>query len=125
MTAPIDGGHNFCGFGDMKGYNKMILTDFKPSHATGILKSGVCIKSCPQEKDKEFKDGVDCKSNSKVKCDKRKSYITRDAFDFCLPVSKDALEKDEQAGYKLFKDWLSNSPIGTIYEDMYKSSTSI
>lgn len=91
LTAPIDAGQNFCGFGPMEGYKKMILTDFMASSGPSILNSGVCIKECPQKSGIEFKDGANCKSNAKVKCDKRKSYATRDAFDFCLPTGKDAL----------------------------------
>jgi len=79
----------------MKGYNKMILTDFKLASGTGILKSGICVKECPTKSGEEFKDGTSCKSNEKIKCKARKSYKTRDAFDFCLPTSKDALKTDE------------------------------
>jgi len=71
------------------------LTDFHLSSGPDILKSGVCIKECPHEGGIEFKEGVNCKSNSKVKCKKKKSYATRDAFDFCLPVSKNALGEKE------------------------------
>lgn len=69
----------------------MILTDFKLSSGTGILESGVCVKECPKVAGVELKDGVNCKSNGKKKCDGLKTYPTRDAFDFCLPASKEAL----------------------------------
>ena len=91
LTAPIDAGLNFCGFSPMEGYGKMMLTNFKLTAGADILKSGVCIKECPHAAGVELKDGVDCKSNAKIKCDKLKTYETRDAFDFCLPVSKSAL----------------------------------
>lgn len=74
----------------------MVLTDFKLTSGTGILKSGVCIKACPTEKDIEFKDGENCKSNDKVTCDGKKSYITKDVFDFCLPVSSEAFTATEK-----------------------------
>ena len=95
LTAPIDGGLNFCGFGSMKGYNKMVLTDFELASGPSILKSGMCVKECPQVKGTEYKDGENCKSNAKIKCDGKKTYKTKDTFDFCWPVDKSALTEKE------------------------------
>lgn len=125
LTAPIDAGQNFCGFGAMKGFDKMILTDFKLSSGTSILKSGVCIKECPTKGGVALKEGTNCKSNSKVKCEKSRSYETYDAFDFCLPTGKEALTADEQKGYEYVMTMLYDSPAGSIYEALFKSSTSI
>lgn len=106
LTAPIDGALNFCGFDntatggvDMKGYPKMMLTSFDATKTLGILKSGVCLKTCPKEKGKTLVDGTDCKSNKNYECGKHESYVTRDAFDFCLPASADALKPAEKDGY--------------------------
>ena len=99
LTAPIDGGLNFCGFGDYKDYKKMMLTNFHPVEMLDILKSGVCIKACPTEKDKDLTNDVDCKDNEKIKCDARKTYETTDLFDFCMPTGEDTLNEDEKEGY--------------------------
>lgn len=100
LTAPIDADNNFCGFGEMKDYPRMILTNFQLTEATDILKSGVCIKKCPSTDDTgAFAEG-ECKSNGKVKCEDHEKYATKDIFDFCLPTSADALSKEELAGYK-------------------------
>jgi len=95
LTAPIDADLNFCGFGEMEGYPKMILTNFKLTSGAYILKSGVCITECPKEGGTEFKNGVNCKSNSNAKCSSKKSYKTYDAFDFCLPLNREALSAEE------------------------------
>jgi len=125
LTSPIDGGLNFCGFGEMEGYDKMILTDFKVTLGPNILRSGVCIKECPHEGGIELKEGVNCKSNSNVKCKKKKTYKTRDAFDFCLPMDKGALSAESAEGYDYLMKMLEDSPAGMVFEDMYKSSTSM
>lgn len=86
LVAPIDAGLNVCGFGDMAEYPRMIFTDLDPTLLLGILKTGVCIKECPQEGGVKFKDGDNCKDNSAVKCeDAKKSYNTVDVFGFCVP----------------------------------------
>lgn len=100
----------------------MILTSFDVTKTIGILKSGVCLKACPTEKDKNL---VDCKSNANYKCEDHKSYPTKDVFDFCLPTSKEDLPKADQEGFDYLQKWLKNSRAGSFYEDLYKSSTSI
>ena len=95
LTSPIDGGLNFCGFESMEGFNKMVLTNFELSAGAEILRSGVCVKECPHESGIELKEDVTCKSNDKIKCKGKKTYKSRDAFDFCLPVNKDALSEKE------------------------------
>jgi hypothetical protein len=129
LTAPVDGGLNFCGFGEMEGYPKMILTSFKlsfnVSSGSNILKSGVCVKECPQERGKDLKEGVDCKSNKEIKCNARKTYITYDAFDYCLPLYERALTADEKEGYEYLMNWLSESTVGVAFDDTYKSRSSI
>ena len=75
----------------MQGYDKMILTNFKLSSGADILRSGICIKECPTENGLALKEGSNCKSNEKVKCKGKKTYISRDAFDFCLPVGRESL----------------------------------
>lgn len=106
LTAPIDGALNFCGFDntasggeDMTGFPKMMLTTFKVQETTGILKSGVCLSTCPAAKGKDLVEGTDCKSNGNFKCSEHKTYLTNDVFDFCLPASAAALKPDEKAGY--------------------------
>lgn len=54
LTAPVDGGLNFCGFGEMDGYPKMLLTSFELSSGGEILRSGVCVKECPLEGNKDL-----------------------------------------------------------------------
>lgn len=109
----------------MKDYPKMILTTFEITDGFGILKSGVCIKECPTEKGKDLKDGEDCKSNKEIACDKHKTYVTKDVFDFCLPASADALSENEKKGYEALMSALHDSAAGTVFQDMYKSSTSM
>lgn len=87
MTAPIDGGGNFCGFGSMEGYGNMILTDFALTDVMGILNSGVCVSECPQGPDFNFVEGTNCKGNDYVSCSDGRSYDTMDTFDFCIPES--------------------------------------
>ena len=71
LTAPIDGAKNFCGFGPMEGYPKMMLTNFHPAELTDIPYSGVCIKECPKVKGNTLTSGNDCLDNEKVKCSER------------------------------------------------------
>lgn len=96
LTAPIDGANQFCGFGENKDYPKMILTSFDITKTIGILKSGVCLKKCPTEKEQDL---VDCKDNANYKCGDHKSYKTKDVFDFCLPTAKEDLPEGDQEGF--------------------------
>jgi choline transporter-like protein 2/4/5 len=126
LTAPIDAGKNFCGFGEMEGYPKMILMNFDlTGFASNPLNTGICLKKCPTESGKDFVEGTDCKGNDKVPCNDRKSYKTRDVFDFCFPTSKDALDANEVKGYDYLIKYLEESPVGSVYQDLYKSSTSV
>lgn len=94
LTAPIDGANNFCGFGDYKDYKKMMLTSFSIMDGAGILRSGVCVKACP-DKVAPLKEGEDCKGNANFQCSKHESYKTKDILDFCLPMSKSDLPEDD------------------------------
>jgi len=106
LTAPLDASNNFCGFDAYAQYPKMMVTDFSV-HGVGsaydILKSGVCIKTCPDESNKALVDGTDCSSNAKVACNARTTYKSIDVFDFCIPAGKDALSDAEWAVYEAAK----------------------
>jgi hypothetical protein len=75
LMAPLDKDNNFCGFpnpdgADMTGYPKLILTSYVSSNPIDILKSGVCVKTCPSKADAaegstfEWKKGVNCNGGS-------------------------------------------------------------
>jgi hypothetical protein len=49
LIAPIDADENFCGFGEMKGYSKMLFRDYKVETTIDIIKSGICVKECPKD----------------------------------------------------------------------------
>lgn len=85
----------------MAGYPKMIFTKFGVTEANDILKSGVCVTLCPNEKKDKgtWKTGETCLDNEAIKCADAGYYDTIDVFDFCVPTSADALSPDEKAGY--------------------------
>lgn len=128
LTAPIDASGNFCGFGDMKDYPKMILANFHAYPLTKIPNTGLCVKECPKEKNTNFVNGQNCKDSGsdEYTCANRESdYASKDIFDFCLPPSLDSMSDKDKAGYEYFfnefKKQMSSSPFG----DMYKCSTSM
>lgn len=108
--APIDAANNFCGFGDMKGYDYLLLTDFSDiQNPVSILSTGVCIKECPVDMKATYTDGKDCKDNTKVKCSDAHASKTQDFLGICVPMNKNALNTpEEKAGYaalmKFIKD---------------------
>ena len=65
LIAPIDASEEFCGFGEMKGFPKMIFNQFEVTKTFDILKSGVCVKECPTGPDFVWKDGGNYKNNAK------------------------------------------------------------
>lgn len=126
LTAPIDGDLHFCGFdAGYEKFPKMMLTSFDPSKLTDILTSGVCLKTCPTKADEDLVEDDTCKGNAKYRCDHHKTYETIDAFDFCLPKNKDALKPEEAKAYDYLINELKNSAAGSVFQDMYKSSTSM
>jgi hypothetical protein len=80
LTAPMNGDHDFCGFGSRKGYPKLYITNFATTNVMTIMKSGVCVKECP----KKAKVKMAC-ALKKGKCPTSK-YPTKDWYDFCLPA---------------------------------------
>ena len=125
LTAPIDASNNFCGFGAMEGYPKMMLTRFIAQKPLQTLKSGVCLKECPRNNSLALVDGKNCRSNMNAKCSDRASYKSRDLMDFCLPWSKDALNVAEREGYNDTLEELKNSQFGSIFQEMYRARISI
>lgn len=103
----------------------MMLTSFDISKTTEILTSGICLKKCPTEKDKTLVEDESCKGNANYACDKHTTYETKDVFDFCLPTGKEALKEDEAKAYDYLIKQLKESAAGSVFQDMYKSSTSM
>ena len=128
LTAPLDAQNNFCGFDAYADYPKMMLTTFELEDLISpfdILKSGVCIKTCPTESGKTLAEGTDCMGNSKRACSVRTTYKSIDVFDFCIPASKDALSEAEWAVYESAKQEMKDSAAGSIFSDLYNSSRAI
>ena len=96
-----------------------------------ILRTGVCIKECPKEKDKVLKSGDNCldpvaaPKAGQPSCALRKTYKTYDVFDYCIPASKDAVSPTEWKAYELAKAELKESSAGSFFTDLYNASTAI
>lgn len=125
--APLDAEKNFCGFGSMEGYPKLLLTSFKNvANPLAILQTGVCIKECPHDQSMKFENGKNCKDNKEVKCSVAKSSKTfNNPLDICFPVNKNALDKAEQEGFEKLIEAIKSNPAGKMFEDMKASSTSM
>jgi len=65
LTAPIDANGNFCGFGKMKGFPEMFISNWEVTDLAGIFKSGVCVKGCPKTDKHVFKKNVNCLAPAK------------------------------------------------------------
>jgi hypothetical protein len=52
----------------MKDYPKMIFTNLVDTSVNKILKSGVCVKECPENKEYKFENGKNCMKNSELDC---------------------------------------------------------
>ena len=97
----MDGENNFCGFDKMAGYPKMVFTNFKATQPFDILRSGVCVKECPQDDTMTFTNGDNCLDNTNKKCtDMDHSYNTVDLMDYCIPQGVDVLPEADKEGYK-------------------------
>lgn len=137
LMAPLDKDNNFCGFtnpdgADMTGYPKLILTSYVSSNPIDILKSGVCVKTCPSKADAaegstfEWKKGVNCNGGSDNSCDIHSKYPTlNNPLDICIPVNTDAFTDEEKIGFKAMVDYFKNTAAGQVLNDMYLSSTSM
>ena len=90
-----------------------------------ILKSGVCVKTCPDESGKTLVEGTDCLGNLQKACNTRTTYKSIDLFDFCIPASKDALSEQEWLIYEKAKAEMKESPAGSLFTDLYNSSNAI
>jgi hypothetical protein len=124
LIAPIDADNNFCGFGKMKGYPNMMFNNFQLTEALSILKSGVCIKDCPQSKDVVFKEGENCKSNSKEQCPTR-SYNTIDFVGYCFPQNSNGLTEEEWVKVRVIKQMFLKSKTGVLFNDLFTAQKSI
>jgi len=122
LTAPMDGQHHFCGFGEGKQWPKLYLANLATADALAIMRSGVCVKECPKKK------GIQLKCNTKgnhsygKKCPKS-TVATRDWYDFCLPTKK-AIKNSKgfKKGVAALQNAVKNSSAGAALLDMWKAS---
>jgi hypothetical protein len=133
LIAPVTGDKQFCGFDDMKGYPKMIFTEYASTSVTSILKSGVCVEKCPHDDKYKFAD-LKCKDNTKTKCAKlakgptgtaRTPYPTVNFVNYCLPKSTKVFTPAEKKGLLAIKKAFMNSKAGTLFNDLYNASRAV
>lgn len=104
----------------------MVFTNFKATQPFDILRSGVCVKECPQDNTMTFTNGDNCLDNTNKKCtDMDHSYNTVDLMDYCIPQGVDVLPEADKEGYKAAKKALLDSDAGSYLLDIYKCSDAV
>jgi len=89
LFSPLDGDEHFCGHEPgYEDYPHLYITYFDTLNVFTNLKTGVCVKECPDKGDAK----IDCKATSYVRnCNDdeiiKNIYNTNSLADYCFPES--------------------------------------
>lgn len=113
----------------------MMFTDFISASTSTILRSGVCVKKCPENDKYKWAELIkECKDNTKKKCEALKKgpagkdrtpYATMQFVRYCLPKDTSHFTAPEKKGLAMMKKAFMESKAGTVFNDLWNSSRAV
>lgn len=116
LIAPYDGSMNFCGIGDMEGYDYLLfdfeeLDPWSPPTPKDVFKKTVCVKECPESLDGgKYTDLVECKPNDIITSCPNKKFLMKPMMKICVPKT----DKDYPPALTYYRDMIQNLYVSSM-----------